>query len=67
MQTRRAFLGGSLALPALTVAARAQRDAGILRYGLSTYPPNLLPWENTGSASGTVKLLTHRSLVAYDN
>jgi peptide/nickel transport system substrate-binding protein len=67
MQTRRAFLGGSLALPALTVAARAQRDAGILRYGLSAYPPNLLPWENTGSASGTVKLLTHRSLVTYDH
>jgi len=67
MQTRRAFLGGSLALPAQTVAARAQRDAAILRYGLSAYPPNLLPWENTGSASGAVKLLTHRSLVAYDH
>src|SRR5215472_17182045 len=67
MQTRRAILGGSLALPVLTRAARAQRDAGILRYGLSTFPPNLMLWENTGSSSGTVKLLIHRSLVSYDH
>ena len=64
---RRAFLGGALALPVLTRAVRAQRDAGILRYGLSTFPPNLQPWENTGSSSGTVKLLIHRSLVSYDH
>jgi peptide/nickel transport system substrate-binding protein len=66
--TRRAFLGAGAALPLLRLPARAQAQApaGVLRYGLSAYPPNLLPWVSTGSAAGTVKLLIHRRLVGYD-
>jgi peptide/nickel transport system substrate-binding protein len=64
--TRRAFLGAGAALPFLHVPARAQASAGVLRYGLSAYPPNLLPWVSTGSSAGTVKLLIHRRLVGYD-
>ena len=61
------FLGAGTALPFLSLPARAQRSAGVLRYGLSAFPPNLQPWVSTGAASGTVKLLIHRSLVAYDS
>ncbi|WP_158747736.1 ABC transporter substrate-binding protein [Acidisphaera sp. L21] len=64
--TRRGFLAGSAALPFLVRPARAQARAGYLRYGLSAFPPNLLPWESTGASAGTVKLLIGRSLVAYD-
>lgn len=47
--------------------ARAQGAAAkTLRYGLSSYPPNLRPWESTGSAAGTVKMMLHRGLVGYD-
>ncbi len=64
--TRRAFLGATAALPFLHVPARAQARPGYLRYGLSAFPPNLLPWESTGASAGTVKTLIGRSLVGYD-
>src|SRR5688572_23058858 len=65
--TRRAILQAGLALPFMTVPARAQRASGVLRYGLSAFPPNLQPWVSTGASAGTIKLLTHRSLVTYDS
>lgn len=70
--SRRTFLGAGLAAPLLTSPlltrpAAAQRANGILRFGLSAFPPNLQPWVSTGASAGTVKLLTHRSLVSYDN
>jgi peptide/nickel transport system substrate-binding protein len=64
--TRRAILQAGLALPFATVPARAQRATGVLRYGLSAFPPNLQPWVSTGASAGTIKMLTHRSLVGYD-
>lgn len=64
--TRRAALASAASLPFLNGAARAQARSGYLRYGLSTFPPNLQPWASTGAAAGTVKLLLHRSLVSYD-
>jgi peptide/nickel transport system substrate-binding protein len=64
--TRRAVLGAGLALPLIRRPALAQRANGVLRYGLSAFPPNLQPWVSTGASAGTVKLLTHRSLVAWD-
>ena len=64
--TRRAVLGGMASLALLHRPARAQSRPGYLRYGLSAFPPNLLPWENTGASAGTVKLLINRSLVAWD-
>ena len=66
MVTRRGLLAGSAALPFLAAPAGAQVRPGLLRYGLSAYPPNLRPWENTGASAGTVKLLTGRSLVSWD-
>ncbi len=63
--TRRAILGAGLALPFLPTAARAARTPGTLVFGLSSYPPSLLPWENTGTASVSVKLQIYRGLVSY--
>src|SRR5216683_1413911 len=72
--SRRRILQAGAALPfvsipvsiAASIPGRAQRASGILRFGLSAFPPNLQPWINTGASAGTVKLLTHRSLVGYD-
>jgi hypothetical protein len=67
--SRRTMLAAGLAapfasLPLLSRPASAQRAAGILRYGLSAFPPNLQPWVSTGASAGTVKMLIHRSLVS---
>ena len=64
--TRRSVLGGAASLPFLPRAARAQARPGYVRYGLSAFPPNLQPWVSVGASAGTVKMLIHRSLVAYD-
>ena len=64
--TRRTTFAGAAALALVPGATQAQPRAGFLRYGLSAFPPNLLPWESTGASAGTVKLLIHRSLNAYD-
>lgn len=65
--TRRAILQAGLALPFMSMPGRAQRASGILRYGLSAFPPNLQPWVSTGASAGTVKMLTNRSLVSYSS
>ncbi len=70
--SRRSLLQAGMAAPfAATVLpgrqAFAQRANGIVRYGLSAFPPNLQPWVSTGASAGTVKLLIHRSLVSYDS
>src|SRR3979411_3059280 len=68
--SRRRILQAGAALPfvsiPVSIPAHAQRTSGVLRFGLSAFPPNLQPWINTGASAGTVKLLTHRSLVGYD-
>jgi peptide/nickel transport system substrate-binding protein len=64
--TRRAVLQAGLVLPLMSIPGYAQRASGIIRYGLSAFPPNLQPWVSTGASSGTVKMLTHRSLISYD-
>ncbi len=62
---RRALLGAGAALPFLHVPGRAAVTPGALRLGLSSYPPNLTPWLNAGSATGTVMSLIHRGLLSY--
>ncbi len=65
--TRRALLAGAGAL-AVTgrLSSRAYADdARWLTYGLSTYPPNLRPFEYTGGASQTVKVLMYRGLLIF--
>ncbi|MEJ8474269.1 ABC transporter substrate-binding protein [Roseibium algae] len=66
--SRRSVLTGigagmtALALPGQTWAA----DGKTLRYGLSTFPPGLSPWNNTGNSSNNVKLCLYRGLMGYD-
>lgn len=52
----------ALALPRASFAANVKT----LHYGLSTFPPSIKPWENTGAAANTVKLTMHRGLMGYD-
>lgn len=54
-----------LVLPFLRVPARAARAAGMLTFGLSSYPPSFAPWVQAGTAAGTVNLLLHRGLTSY--
>ncbi len=63
--TRRLMLGGAAALPFMPRAARAARTPGVLRFGLSAYPPTLAPWANAGTAAGTVQALMNRGLIGY--
>lgn len=57
--------GGAAASLAASRPARA-RVADTVTFGLSPYPPNLRPFEHTGTASTAVKLVIHRSLLSYD-
>ena len=61
--------GGALALLAkagLGGSAHAQARSPLLRYGLTAWPPNLQPWISVGASAGTVKMLIHGRLIAYD-
>ena len=49
---------------ALSGAAPA-KTPGTIIFGLSSYPPGYLPWENKGTASDTVKVQLYRGLVSY--
>jgi ABC-type transport system substrate-binding protein len=64
--SRRSLLAASAALPFLHHAARAERTPGTLIFGLSSYPPTLSPWANSGTAAATIKLLIYRGLLSYD-
>ena len=65
--SRRALVGAGLSLPFLSIRGRAQAKPGHLRFALSAWPPNLQPWVTTGVSAGTVKMLTHRSLLSFDS
>ena len=65
LPTRRAVLAGAAALPLLRMPASAARIPGVLRFGLSTYPPTLAPWANAGTAAGTTQMLMNRGLLGY--
>ncbi|MDP3414686.1 ABC transporter substrate-binding protein [Falsiroseomonas sp.] len=67
--TRRTLFGAAAGLgaaPMLTNPARAQQRPGVIRMGLSAWPPNLQPWPSTGASAGTVKMLIHRRLMRFD-
>ena len=55
-----------LAAFALPRMVFAQNNDATLRFALSTFPPNISPWENTGAASGAIKIATMRGLTGYD-
>ncbi len=66
--SRRGLLAGAgaaLTLPAFPRRARAQAKTRIT-FALSSYPPSIRPWQNTGTAAATVKLMLYRGLLGYD-
>ena len=71
--SRRGFLvaGASLPLAGLAGKVMGQTSSGPsakggnLTIGLSSYPPNLQPWVNAGSAAGTMAALIHRGLLSF--
>ena len=64
--SRRSLLTAAATLPLLHRAARAERTPGTLTFGLSSYPPTLQPWANSGTAAATIKVLIFRGLLSYD-
>jgi ABC-type transport system substrate-binding protein len=64
--SRRSLLGAAATFPFLHLAARAERSPDTLTFGLSSYPPTLAPWANSGTAAATIKLLIYRGLLSYD-
>lgn len=66
--TRRALLAGAGAATALTglrIPGARAATPGRLTFGLSSYPPSIQPWANTGTAAATIKLMIYRGLVSY--
>ncbi|WP_054006197.1 ABC transporter substrate-binding protein [Cypionkella psychrotolerans] len=69
MATRRGVLlslGVGITAMALPCGAWAQSTNAILKFGLSTFPPTVKPFDNTGGAANTVKLMIYRGLMGYD-
>lgn len=68
---RRGFLAGTAAAAGTltflgTGRLAAQPAGGVLRFGLSSYPPSFGGWASSGTAAGTIKLMIHRGLLSYD-
>src|SRR5207253_9361935 len=67
--SRRSVLGsavaGAAALPFVRIPGARAAAPGTLTFGLSSYPPNILPWANTGTAAATVKLMIYRGLTGF--
>ncbi len=62
---RRSLLIAGAALPLLRDPARSASGQGRMVFGLSSYPPTMLPWANAGTAAATAKLMFHRGLLGY--
>jgi peptide/nickel transport system substrate-binding protein len=56
---------GLLAGPVLSAPVRAQASDRLV-FALSSFPPSLRPWANTGTAALTVKWQSLRGLLGYD-
>jgi peptide/nickel transport system substrate-binding protein len=63
--SRRSVLAGAAALPFLRIPGARAEISGMLTFGLSSYPPNILPWANTGTAAATIKLMIYRGLTGF--
>src|SRR5438477_10703595 len=66
---RRGFLGaaGAALLVGPGLGQRAQaKTPGRLVFALSSYPPSMRPFENSGTAAATLKLAVNRGLLGYD-
>ena len=67
LPTRRALIVGAagLGLAGRWSARAAAQGTKPLTFGLSTYPPNLRPFEHSGAAARTAKVLVHRGLLMF--
>jgi hypothetical protein len=63
--SRRSVLAGATALPFLRLTEVRAATPGTLTFGLSSYPPSIQPWLNTGTAAATVKLMIYRGLTGF--
>jgi peptide/nickel transport system substrate-binding protein len=63
--SRRSVLAGAAALPFLRVPGARAATPGTLTFGLSSYPPSILPWANSGTAAATIKLMIYRGLTGF--
>jgi ABC-type transport system substrate-binding protein len=63
--SRRSVLAGAASLPFLRIVGVRAATPGTLTFGLSSYPPNILPWANTGTAAATIKLMIYRGLTGW--
>jgi peptide/nickel transport system substrate-binding protein len=63
--SRRSVLAGGAALPFLRLPGARAATPGSLTFGLSSYPPSIQPWANTGTAAATVKLMIYRGLTGF--
>lgn len=62
---RRTLLAAGAAMALAPRWARAARAPDTLVFGLSSYPPNLQPWLNAGTAAIAVKVQIFRGLTSY--
>lgn len=66
--SRRTLLAGAgigLSLPFVRLQGAAAKTPDSLTFGLSSFPPSIQPWSNTGTAAATVKLMIYRGLTSY--
>lgn len=63
--SRRRLLAAAPALPVALRSADALAEGRALRFGLSAFPPNLLPFVSTGQAAVTAKLMMYRGLLSW--
>ncbi|MCG7360972.1 ABC transporter substrate-binding protein [Roseomonas sp. ACRSG] len=63
--SRRSMLAGAAALPFLRIPGARAAAPGVLTFGLSSFPPSIQPWANSGTAAATMKLLMYRGLTSY--
>ena len=62
--TRREMLAATAVTPLIARKLRAA-EPGKFVFGLSSYPPSLQPWANTGTAALTVKTQIYRGLLSF--
>ncbi|MBO1073939.1 peptide ABC transporter substrate-binding protein [Roseomonas marmotae] len=59
------MMAGAAALPFLRLPGARAATPGVLTFGLSSFPPTIQPWANSGTAAATMKLLMYRGLCSY--
>jgi len=63
--SRRSVLAGAAALLFVRIPGARAAAPGTLTFGLSSYPQNISPWANSGTAAATIKLMVYRGLTGW--